>query len=140
MPTCMCGITEKGSINTPLELAILNQVDRFNLAIDVIDRVPGLRGPGAHVRDWLKDQSASLTAHFRQAREFLFNLPLQAFHVESGLVQNGNRQPALLLEQSQQAVLDVDLLVAVADGFGLCSAQRFLNLLSEAIDVQQFPH
>ena len=41
------GYKEKGNINTPLELAILNQVDRFNLAIDVIDRVPrckGLRG------------------------------------------------------------------------------------------------
>jgi xylulose-5-phosphate/fructose-6-phosphate phosphoketolase len=37
------GYKEKGNINTPLELAILNQVDRFNLAIDVIDRVPGLR-------------------------------------------------------------------------------------------------
>ena len=34
------GYKEKGNINTPLELAILNQVDRFNLAIDVIDRVP----------------------------------------------------------------------------------------------------
>ena len=36
------GYKEKGNINTPLELAILNQVDRFNLAIDVIDRVPRL--------------------------------------------------------------------------------------------------
>ena len=34
------GYKEKGNINTPLELAIRNQVDRFNLAIDVIDRVP----------------------------------------------------------------------------------------------------
>ena len=51
----MRGYKEKGNINTPLELAILNQVDRFNLAIDVIDRVPpaGLRR--AHQR-WLKDQ------------------------------------------------------------------------------------
>ena len=37
------GYKEKGNINTPLELAILNQVDRFDLAIDVIDRVPRLR-------------------------------------------------------------------------------------------------
>ena len=34
------GYQEKGNINTPLELAIRNEVDRFNLAIDVIDRVP----------------------------------------------------------------------------------------------------
>ncbi|TAL53503.1 phosphoketolase [Pandoraea sp.] len=50
------GYKEKGNINTPLELAIKNQVDRFNLAIDVIDRVPGLQGPGAHLKEWLKDQ------------------------------------------------------------------------------------
>jgi xylulose-5-phosphate/fructose-6-phosphate phosphoketolase len=50
------GYKEKGNINTPLELAIRNQVDRFNLSIDVIDRVPRLQGPGAHVKEWLKNQ------------------------------------------------------------------------------------
>jgi xylulose-5-phosphate/fructose-6-phosphate phosphoketolase len=50
------GYKEKGNINTPLELAIRNQVDRFNLAIDVIDRVPRLQGPGAHLKEWLKAQ------------------------------------------------------------------------------------
>ena len=47
---------EKGNINTPLELAIRNQVDRFSLAIDAIDRVPKLQASGAHVKEWLKDQ------------------------------------------------------------------------------------
>ena len=42
------GYKEKGNINTPLELAILNQVDRFNQAIDVIDRVPKLQAKAAH--------------------------------------------------------------------------------------------
>jgi xylulose-5-phosphate/fructose-6-phosphate phosphoketolase len=50
------GYKEKGSINTPLELAILNQVDRFNLAIDVIDRVPSLHTIGVHVKELLKNQ------------------------------------------------------------------------------------
>jgi xylulose-5-phosphate/fructose-6-phosphate phosphoketolase len=50
------GYKEKGNINTPLELAIENQVDRFNLAIDVIDRVPRLQVIGAHVKEWLKEQ------------------------------------------------------------------------------------
>ena len=50
------GYKEQGNINTPLELAIRNQIDRFNLAIDVIDRVPKLRVAGAHVKEWLKDQ------------------------------------------------------------------------------------
>jgi xylulose-5-phosphate/fructose-6-phosphate phosphoketolase len=50
------GYKEKGSIETPLGLTIANQVDRFNLAIDVIDRVPGLQSSGAHIKEWLKDQ------------------------------------------------------------------------------------
>ena len=50
------GYKERGNINTPLELAIENNVSRFNLAIDVIDRVPKLRDIGAHTQEWLRDQ------------------------------------------------------------------------------------
>ena len=50
------GYKEKGNINTPLELAIQNQIDRFDLAIDVIDRVPGLQASAAHIKEWLKDE------------------------------------------------------------------------------------
>jgi xylulose-5-phosphate/fructose-6-phosphate phosphoketolase len=37
-------------------LAIVNQIDRFNLAIDVIDRVPKLQSTASHLKEWLKDQ------------------------------------------------------------------------------------
>jgi len=50
------GYKEKGSINTPLGLMILNQVDRFSLAIDAIHRVPRLGKAGAEVRNWLTEQ------------------------------------------------------------------------------------
>ncbi|OUL96904.1 phosphoketolase family protein [Paraburkholderia hospita] len=50
------GYAEKGNINTPLELAIINGIDRFSLAIDVIDRVPRLRGVGDHAKERLRDQ------------------------------------------------------------------------------------
>ena len=50
------GYKEMGNINTPLELAILNNVSRFNLALDVIDRVPRLRDAGSHTQEWLRDQ------------------------------------------------------------------------------------
>jgi len=50
------GYKEKGNINTPLELAILNQVDRFNLVIDVIDRVPRLQIKAAHLKDRMKNE------------------------------------------------------------------------------------
>ena len=45
------GYKEQGNINTPLELAILNQTDRFTLVIDVIDRVPGLAARAAHLKE-----------------------------------------------------------------------------------------
>ncbi|HEU5256407.1 MAG TPA: hypothetical protein VFU28_10465, partial [Vicinamibacterales bacterium] len=60
------GYKEKGSINTPLGLTILNQVDRFSLAIDVIDRVPRLKNSGAHVKGWLQDQ---ILEHLAYANE-----------------------------------------------------------------------
>lgn len=50
------GYKEKGSINTPLELAIQNETDRFSLAIDAIDRIPSLRVSGAHAKEKLRDQ------------------------------------------------------------------------------------
>lgn len=60
------GYKEKGNINTPLELAMNNQVDRFNLAIDVIDRVPKLGAAAAYTKEWLKNQ---IIEHFNYAYE-----------------------------------------------------------------------
>jgi xylulose-5-phosphate/fructose-6-phosphate phosphoketolase len=57
------GYKEYGNINTPLELAIGNQIDRFNLAIDVIDRIPKIRSAGAHVKERLKNQIIDNTNH-----------------------------------------------------------------------------
>jgi xylulose-5-phosphate/fructose-6-phosphate phosphoketolase len=50
------GYKERGNINTPLELAILNQTDRFTLVIDVIDRVPGLAARAAHLKEQMKNE------------------------------------------------------------------------------------
>jgi xylulose-5-phosphate/fructose-6-phosphate phosphoketolase len=49
------GYKEKGNINTPLELAINNEIDRFSLVTDVIDRVPRLQVAGAHVKGKMQD-------------------------------------------------------------------------------------
>ena len=45
------GYKERGNINTPMELAIENEIDRYTLAIDVIDRVPKLQSIGAHAKE-----------------------------------------------------------------------------------------
>ncbi len=57
------GYKERGSICTPFELAIINDVDRFGLAIDVIDRVPGLLVRGAHAKQRFGDERADCLAH-----------------------------------------------------------------------------
>jgi xylulose-5-phosphate/fructose-6-phosphate phosphoketolase len=50
------GYKEKGSINTPLELAIENNVDRYSLAMDVVDRVPKLQRIGGHAKERFLNQ------------------------------------------------------------------------------------
>ena len=50
------GYKEEGTTTTPFDMCVLNQIDRFNLAIDVIDRVPRLRDLSAHIREELKNK------------------------------------------------------------------------------------
>jgi len=49
------GYKEKGNINTPLDLAIQNQIDRFTIAMDAIDRVPSLQRIGGHAKEKLRN-------------------------------------------------------------------------------------
>jgi xylulose-5-phosphate/fructose-6-phosphate phosphoketolase len=60
------GYKEKGNINTPLELAMLNETSRFHLVIDVIDRVPRLRMKAAHLKEDMKN---SIIDNMRYAHE-----------------------------------------------------------------------
>ncbi|MBI5503307.1 MAG: phosphoketolase family protein [Deltaproteobacteria bacterium] len=60
------GYKEKGNISTPLELAIENQIDRFDLVIDVIDRVPSLGSAAAHIKERMKN---AILGHLRYAHE-----------------------------------------------------------------------
>jgi xylulose-5-phosphate/fructose-6-phosphate phosphoketolase len=57
------GYKEEGNINTPLELAINNQIDRFNLVIDVINRVPKLGSAAGHVKERMKHKLIECRAY-----------------------------------------------------------------------------
>jgi xylulose-5-phosphate/fructose-6-phosphate phosphoketolase len=57
------GYKEKGNINTPLELAILNETSRFNLVLDVIARVPGLRARAAALEELMRRAIAENLAY-----------------------------------------------------------------------------
>jgi xylulose-5-phosphate/fructose-6-phosphate phosphoketolase len=60
------GYKEMGNINTPLELAMNNQIDRFNLVMDVIDRVPGLGSRAAHIKERMKESILANRAYAHQ--------------------------------------------------------------------------
>ncbi len=60
------GYIERGNINTPLELAIENQIDRFSLAIDVINRVPRLKIAGAHAKQLFRDRQIDCRQYAHQ--------------------------------------------------------------------------
>ena len=66
------GYKEKGSINTPLELAIQNEIDRFSLAISAINRIPALQTIGAHVQEKLRNRQIECCSY---AYEYGVDLP-----------------------------------------------------------------
>src|SRR5207249_4907007 len=66
------GYKEQGTITTPFDMAVLNDLDRFHLVADVIDRVPGLGGEAAHVKQWVRDK---LNEHRRYITEHGEDLP-----------------------------------------------------------------
>jgi xylulose-5-phosphate/fructose-6-phosphate phosphoketolase len=49
------GFKEEGTTTTPFDMVVLNDLDRFHLAGDVIDRVPALGARAAHVKQHLRD-------------------------------------------------------------------------------------
>ncbi|HWB56750.1 MAG TPA: phosphoketolase family protein [Gaiellaceae bacterium] len=50
------GYKEEGTTTTPFDLVMLNDLDRFHLVVDVIDRVPGLASSAAHLREHMEEQ------------------------------------------------------------------------------------
>jgi xylulose-5-phosphate/fructose-6-phosphate phosphoketolase len=63
------GYKEKGTTTTPFDMVMLNDLDRFHLVIDVIDRVPGLAQSSAHVRQRMVDERLRHRAHTREFGE-----------------------------------------------------------------------
>ena len=60
------GYKEEGTTTTPFDMVMLNDLDRFHLVMDVIDRVPGLASTAGHVRQLMVDERISCRAYTRQ--------------------------------------------------------------------------
>lgn len=63
------GYVEEGTTTTPFDMAMMNGIDRFQLAIDAIDRVPGLASAHAALRQQLQDARIAARRHTREAGE-----------------------------------------------------------------------
>ena len=60
------GFKEEGSTTTPFDMVVRNDLDRFHLVMDVIDRVPGLASSAAPVRQAMTDKRRQHTAYIRE--------------------------------------------------------------------------
>jgi xylulose-5-phosphate/fructose-6-phosphate phosphoketolase len=65
------GYKEEGTTTTPFDMVVLNDLDRYHLAGDVIDRVPGLGPRAAHVKQHLRDKLLEHKAYSRKHGEDL---------------------------------------------------------------------
>jgi xylulose-5-phosphate/fructose-6-phosphate phosphoketolase len=63
------GYKEEGTTTTPFDMVMLNDLDRFHLVIDVIDRVPGLASRAARVRQEMEDERLRCRAWTREHGE-----------------------------------------------------------------------
>ena len=60
------GYKEEGTTTTPFDMVMLNDLDRFHLVIDVIDRVPNLADRAAHVRQQMVERRLAARAYTRE--------------------------------------------------------------------------
>ena len=65
------GYKEEGTTTTPFDMVMLNDLDRFHLVMDVIDRVPGLASQAGHVRQLMVDKRLEARAYTRREGEDL---------------------------------------------------------------------
>jgi xylulose-5-phosphate/fructose-6-phosphate phosphoketolase len=63
------GFKEEGTTTTPFDMAVLNELDRFHLAKDVIDRVPDLGPSGAYLAQFIRDKLLEHQHYIRQHGE-----------------------------------------------------------------------
>jgi len=63
------GYKEEGTTTTPFDMTVLNDLDRFHLANDAIERVPGLREQAGEVQQLIRDKLLAHTQYIRQYGE-----------------------------------------------------------------------
>jgi len=65
------GFKEEGTTTTPFDMVMMNDLDRYHLVLDAIDRVPALAERGAHLRQQMIDARLHARAHTRETGDDL---------------------------------------------------------------------
>jgi len=76
------GYKEEGTTTTPFDMVVMNDLDRFHLVADVVDRVPQLRQRAAYVKQYVRDRLIDHREYIRQygqdppaVREWQWTIP-----------------------------------------------------------------
>jgi xylulose-5-phosphate/fructose-6-phosphate phosphoketolase len=78
------GYKEEGTTTTPFDMCVLNEIDRYSLAIDAIDRVPQLMSSAAHVRQELVDKIIEHKHYIRRYGEDMPKIAGWMWHASDG--------------------------------------------------------
>ncbi|MBV8259324.1 MAG: phosphoketolase, partial [Actinobacteria bacterium] len=63
------GYKEEGTTTTPFDMVMLNDLDRYHLVMDAIDRLPAIAGKAAHLRQEMEDARLRARQHAREHGE-----------------------------------------------------------------------
>jgi xylulose-5-phosphate/fructose-6-phosphate phosphoketolase len=66
------GYKEEGTTTTPFDMCVLNDIDRYHLVLDVLDRVPGIGARAGYIKQALHDK---LLEHRKYIREYGDDMP-----------------------------------------------------------------
>ncbi len=89
------GYKEEGTTTTPFDMVVLNDLDRFHLVMDVIDRVPKLEQIGSHVKQLMRDKRLDHHHYIRQYGEDMPEIRDWKWPYQSATVSTGGRVRAV---------------------------------------------
>jgi xylulose-5-phosphate/fructose-6-phosphate phosphoketolase len=75
------GYKEEGTVTTPFDMTVANQMDRFDLVADAVERVPALADRAASTKQWVRDRLADHHRYIRETGEDLPEVREWRFHL-----------------------------------------------------------